>query len=54
MENEKTSLFPLPDTQVVETVYVKLADGRLVARSAEELAMLDQGEMPSVIIPSLT
>jgi hypothetical protein len=54
MENEKTSLFPLPDTQVVETVYVRLADGRLVARSAEEVALLSQDEMPAVIIPSLT
>ena len=54
MENEKTSLFPLPETQVVQTIYVRLADGRLVARSVEEVALLAPDQMPSVIIPSLT
>lgn len=49
MANGKTSLFPLPETTVVETVYVKLADGRVVPRSPEELAALPpSGELPDV------
>jgi hypothetical protein len=53
MANAKTSLFPLPQTTVVETVYVQLADGRIVPRSPEELAELGSSEAaPTVIIPS--
>jgi hypothetical protein len=33
----KTSLLPLPEGQQVEVVIVKLADGRLVGRTREEL-----------------
>lgn len=52
MDNGKTSLFPLPDTQVVETVYVQLDDGRLVARTPEELAELQGDQVPKLVIPS--
>lgn len=52
MENAKTSLFPLPDTQVVETVYVRLDNGQLVPRSPAELAALPPDQQPSVVIPS--
>jgi len=49
MANAKTSLFPLPDTTVVETVYVQLADGRVVPRSPDELAELPPaGELPDL------
>lgn len=43
MQDAKTSLFPLPDTQVIETVYVRLNDGRIVGRTAEELVELQPG-----------
>jgi hypothetical protein len=52
MANAKTSLFPLPDTQVVETIYVQLDDGRIVPRSPEELAALPPDQVPLVQIPS--
>lgn len=52
MDNAKTSLFPLPETAVVETVYVQLDDGRIVGRSAEELAALPADQVPQLIIPS--
>jgi len=49
MASEKTSLFPLPPTTVVETVYVQLSDGRVVPRSPEELAELPPGgELPDL------
>lgn len=54
MGSAKTSLFPLPDTQVVETVYVQLSDGRIVPRSPEELAALPPDDVPAVQIPSRT
>lgn len=54
MANAKTSFFPLPQTQVVETVYVQLEDGRIVPRSPEELAQLPPGEAPAIQIPSNT
>lgn len=40
MASAKTSLFPLPDTVIVETVYVQLPDGRVVPRSPEEVLQL--------------
>jgi hypothetical protein len=55
MASAKTSLFPLPEAQVVETVYVKLSDGRIVPRSPEELLQTQPdtlGSMPA--IPSST
>lgn len=53
MANEKTSLFPLPETTVVETIYVRLADGRIVPRSPEELAALPpDGELPDIVATS--
>lgn len=33
----KTSSFQLPKGEVVETVYVRLADGRIVPRAPSEL-----------------
>lgn len=50
MANAKTSLFPLPETAVIETVYVRLADGRVVARSVEELVELAPGQPGPVIV----
>lgn len=43
MANEKTSLFPLPASQVVETVYVQLDSGAIVARTPQELAAMPPG-----------
>ena len=52
MVNAKTSLFPLPDSQVVETLYVKLADGRIVPRSpAEVQALPADGSLGTPIPP---
>lgn len=54
MADATTSLFPLPDTQVLEVVWVRLDDGRVVARSPEELAQLPADQMPEIISgPSL-
>lgn len=52
MESAKTSLFPLPPSQVIETVYVQLADGRIVARSTEELASMPDGTAPQIVARS--
>lgn len=52
MENAKTSLFPLPARQVIETVYVRLADGRIVARTPEELAAMPDGSQPAIVARS--
>lgn len=54
MESAKTSLFPLPQTTVVETVYVQLTDGRIVPRSPEELAALPADQAPTIIAQSQT
>lgn len=54
MANAKTSLFPLPQTQVIETVYVRLSDGRIVARTPEELAELPPDQQPQVVATSQT
>jgi hypothetical protein len=35
----KTSSFQLPDGKTVETVYVRLPGGRIVARTASELVV---------------
>lgn len=43
MANAKTSLFPLPASQVVETVYVQLDSGAIVARTPAELAAMPAG-----------
>jgi len=37
VEPVKTSSFQLPGSETVETVYVKLADGRIVPRRRDEL-----------------
>jgi hypothetical protein len=37
MEPLKQSLFQLPDSQKVEVVFVRLADGRIVPRHPDEL-----------------
>lgn len=37
MEPVKTSSFSLPTGETIETVYVKLPDGRVVPRRADEL-----------------
>lgn len=52
MGSAKTSLFPLPNAQVVETIYVQLDDGRIVPRSPADLAALPPGQVPLVQIPS--
>jgi hypothetical protein len=54
MESAKTSLFQLPQATVVETVYVQLADGRIVPRSPEELAALPDADRPTIIAQSQT
>lgn len=40
MADAKTSLFPLPASQVVETLYVQLADGSVVPRAPHEVQAL--------------
>jgi len=52
MESANPSLFPLPDTTIVETVYVRLDDGRIVPRSPEELAALPAGQAPVIVARS--
>lgn len=37
MEPLKTSSFQLPDGKTIETIYVRLKDGRIVARTPDEL-----------------
>lgn len=54
MANGKTLFFQVPDSTVVETVYVRLDDGRIVPRSPEELAALPDELMPDVQIASQT
>jgi hypothetical protein len=40
MASAKTSLFPLPASQVVETLYVQLTNGKIVPRTPEEVLQL--------------
>ena len=54
MGSANTSLFPLPESTVVETVYVRLDDGRIVPRSPEELAELPADQTPQVVAKSAT
>lgn len=35
----KTSSFPLPNSQTVDVVFVRLADGRIVPRHPDELVL---------------
>ena len=39
-----TSLFRLPEGREVEVVLVKLADGRIVGRTRDELELLESAE----------
>lgn len=43
MASAATSLFPLPQTQVVETVFVQLADGSVVSRTPDQLVVIPAG-----------
>jgi len=53
MADAKTSLFPLPASQVVETLYIQLADGTVVPRTpAEVQALQASGERLTVIGPA--
>lgn len=53
MATAKTSLFPLPQSQVVETLYVQLADGRVVPRTPDEVqALLDSDPKVTLIGPA--
>lgn len=54
MANGKMSFFQVPDGTVVETVYVRLADGRIVPRTPEELEAMPDELVPSVQLPSST
>lgn len=50
MASAKTSLFPLPSSQVVETVYVQLPSGKVVPRSVDEVqALPPDGSLGTVI-----
>lgn len=52
MASAKTSLFPLPDSQVVETVYVLLKNGTVVPRSVAEVqALPPDGSLGRPITP---
>lgn len=53
MASAKTSLFPLPASQVVETVYIQLKDGTVVPRSVAEVhALPADGSEGTVIGPA--
>ena len=53
MDTAKTSLFPLPQSQVVETLYVQLADGTIVPRAPHEVQpMLDADPNVTLIGPA--
>lgn len=53
MATAKTSLFPLPASQVVETLYVRLANGKVVPRTPDEVqALLDSDPKVTVIGPA--
>jgi hypothetical protein len=54
MGSANPSLFPLPESTVVETVYIRLDDGRIVPRSPEELAALPADQMPQIVAHSAT
>lgn len=45
MASTKTSLFSVPATQLVETIYVRLTDGTVVARTPAQLAVLPAGSL---------
>lgn len=43
MASATTSLFPLPQTQVVETVFVQLTGGSVVSRTPDQLVVIPAG-----------
>jgi hypothetical protein len=43
-------LFPLPDTKIVETFTIKLDDGIVVERTADQLASLPSDQLPAAPI----
>lgn len=49
MDSDKTSLFPLPETQLVETLTVQLDGGDIVERSPRQLVALQSGSVPPLI-----
>lgn len=52
MANAPTTTFNLPNTQPVDVYLVRLPDGRVVARTADELAPLPTtGPVPSAPRP---
>jgi hypothetical protein len=51
MADAKTSLFPLPASQVVETVYVQLPNGKIVPRSPDEVIALPEDGSRGTVIP---
>lgn len=52
MANAKTSLFPLPASQVVETVYVQLKNGKIVPRTPGEVLALPPDGSQGTPLPS--
>jgi hypothetical protein len=54
MDTAKTSLFPLPTSQVVETLYVQLADGTVVPRAPHEVQTLLDSDPKATLIGSAT
>jgi hypothetical protein len=54
MADEKTSLFPLPKSQVVETLYVQLGDGTIVPRAPHEVQPLLDSDPGALLIGPAT
>ncbi len=52
MASAKTSLFPLPASQVVETVYVQLTNGKVVPRAVDEVQALPADGSQGTVIPT--
>lgn len=50
MDAAKTSLFPLPQSQVVETIYVQLPDGTVVPRAPHEVQALPSDGTQGVVV----
>lgn len=52
MPDQTTSSLPTPSSQRVETFIVQLPDGRLVARTADELAELPDELRSELLFPN--
>jgi hypothetical protein len=54
MDAAKTSLFPLPPSQVIETLYVQFPDGTILPRTPAEVQVLQNSGQSLTVVGRAT